>query len=77
MYNLHLLYLCCKMHQQKEKFFWGVATCAYQVEGAYQADGKGESKWDFLTNKVQITKLVIGEKQRVMCQSICMTERNT
>ena len=58
-----LLLSCQNDKKVKEPFFWGVATCAYQVEGNYQVDGKGESKWDFLTNKVGITKFTIGEKQ--------------
>lgn len=29
-----------------DNFLWGAATAAYQVEGAYREDGRGESIWD-------------------------------
>ena len=32
-------------------FLWGAATAAYQVEGAYQQDGKGLSIWDIYAHQ--------------------------
>src|SRR4051794_2867562 len=39
-------------YQFPAEFFWGSATAAYQVEGAWKEDGKGESVWDHFSHTV-------------------------
>lgn len=38
-----------KLDAFKDDFLWGSASAAYQVEGAWDQDGKGESVWDTYT----------------------------
>jgi beta-glucosidase len=46
-------------------FVWGTATAAYQVEGAWDQDGKGESVWDrFASTR---GKIADGSDGRVAC----------
>ena len=46
-------------------FFWGVATAAYQIEGAFQEEGKGLNTWDVFAR--QPGKIYQGHTGEVAC----------
>lgn len=48
-----------------KQFLWGAATASYQIEGAVQADGRGESIWDRFSHTPG--KTVNGDTGDVAC----------
>ncbi len=46
-------------------FKWGVSTAAYQIEGAWNADEKGESVWDVFSNTKG--KIFEGHTGKIAC----------
>ena len=48
-----------------DNFLWGTATCAYQIEGAVNEDGRGESIWDVFSHTPG--KILNGDNGDVAC----------
>ena len=53
------------MHEFPENFLWGVSTSAYQIEGAWNEDGRGESVWDAFAHRPHTTHH--GENGDIAC----------
>ncbi len=45
----------------RKDFAWGCATSSYQIEGAYNTDGKGADIWDVFSHSPGRTKTVTRE----------------
>lgn len=49
----------------KEQFLWGASSAAYQIEGGFDADGKGPGIWDALGHKPG--RIARGESGDIAC----------
>lgn len=49
-----------------DRFRWGISLAAYQVEGAFKADGRGPSIWDHFSN--QKNRIKDGSNGNVACE---------
>ena len=55
-------------------FIWGVATSAYQIEGAHDADGRGPSIWDTFCR--QPGAIADGSSGQVACDHYHLWEQD-
>ena len=53
------------MYQFPKDFLWGASTASYQIEGAWNEDGKGLSVWDIFCEKQGAVKN--GENGHIAC----------
>jgi len=53
-------------YQFPHNFLWGVATAAYQIEGAWNEDGRGESIWDRFSHTPG--KITNGDTGDIACE---------
>jgi beta-glucosidase len=71
---------CIKTSRRPEGFLWGTATASYQVEGAWNEDGKGESIWDRFTHTTGklrggVTGDVACDQYHLYSQDIALAKR--
>ncbi len=57
-----------------ESFTWGTATSSYQIEGAFDTDGRGLSIWDTFS-KTQ-GKVVNGDTGDIACDHYNLFEKD-